>query len=178
MKIFGIIILAALFSAPLAAQPVNQTITDPRLNREVLFGYCDREGLMTGEMGETYNLNYDEYQPEAQVLERLGPLLKKARILVVLGSWCSDSQEQVPRFFKILDQCGYKVSKMKMICVNRDKLAGEIELSQYHIERVPTFIFLKKGKELGRIVEIPVVSLEQDMVNILAGGRQPSEVSK
>jgi hypothetical protein len=38
-----------------------------------------------------------------------------------------------------------------------------------NIERVPTFIFLKNKVEAGRIIETPVTSLEQDMLNILTG---------
>jgi hypothetical protein len=37
------------------------------------------------------------------------------------------------------------------------------------IQRVPTFIIYKNNIETGRIIENPVTSLEQDMVNILGG---------
>ncbi|NNK29609.1 MAG: thioredoxin, partial [Flavobacteriaceae bacterium] len=36
-----------------------------------------------------------------------------------------------------------------------------------NIEYVPTIIFLKDGKEAGRIVELPMNSLEQDMEAII-----------
>ena len=34
---------------------------------------------------------------------------------------------------------------------------------------VPTIIIYKKGKELGRIIESPIESLEEDIFNILIG---------
>jgi hypothetical protein len=37
------------------------------------------------------------------------------------------------------------------------------------IEYVPTFIFSKNGKEINRIVEFPIFSLEKDMLDILQG---------
>lgn len=168
-KMMLIVVAVAGFTMAVTAQKTNRTIVDPRLNREVLFGKCDREGLKTGEMGETFQDFYDAYHPDQEVIGNLTPLLEKTRIFVVLGSWCSDSQEQLPAFLKVLDQCDYPSSRVKMICVNRDKLAGKIDLKGYGIEKVPTFIFFNKGKETGRIVETPVVTLEQDMLDILAG---------
>ena len=43
------------------------------------------------------------------------------------------------------------------------------EYDQLEIQRVPTFIIYKNNIEAGRIIENPVTSLEQDMVNILGG---------
>jgi len=37
------------------------------------------------------------------------------------------------------------------------------------MQRVPTFIIFKNNIEAGRIIENPLTSLEQDMVNILSG---------
>jgi hypothetical protein len=163
------LMLAMVMSVPVAliSQNLNRLITDPRLNREVLIGYCDREGFMTGEMGEPFHVFYDEYIPDEGMIERLRPLLKGIKVLVILGSWCSDSQEQVPRFYKILDHCGFDDKNLTMVCVNRDKLAGEIDIRPYAIEKVPTFIFYRKGKDLGRIIETPQTSMEEDMVGIL-----------
>jgi hypothetical protein len=39
----------------------------------------------------------------------------------------------------------------------------------FDITNVPTFIFYRNGKEINRIVESPVISLEKDMLSILAG---------
>jgi hypothetical protein len=54
--------------------------------------------------------------------------------------------------------------------VDRKKKSPGGTEAQYHIERVPTFIFLKHGEEIGRIVENPQASLEGDMLSILAAG--------
>ena len=41
------------------------------------------------------------------------------------------------------------------------------ELHGYEIEYVPTFIFYREDKEIGRIIETPILSLEEDMLAIL-----------
>jgi len=38
-----------------------------------------------------------------------------------------------------------------------------------NIIRVPTMLFYKNGKEVNRIVESPIESLEEDMAQILSG---------
>ena len=58
---------------------------------------------------------------------------------------------------------GKKLSPRKIMMDTRDRL----EEVGKNIHRVPTFIFLHGNKEIGRIVESPVVSLEKDMIAIL-----------
>jgi hypothetical protein len=54
-----------------------------------------------------------------------------------------------------------------MVAVDREKKGGEFCLADFEINLVPTFIFTQQGNEIGRIIETPVVSLEQDLLNII-----------
>jgi len=58
---------------------------------------------------------------------------------------------------------------MRLIMLDRDKKSGQNIEDGKDIHHVPTFIFLKNGTEIGRIVESPIESLEEDMFNILIG---------
>jgi hypothetical protein len=51
--------------------------------------------------------------------------------------------------------------------VDNAKLSPVGEYDKLDIQRVPTFIIYKNNIEVGRIIENPVTSLEQDMINIL-----------
>ena len=73
----------------------------------------------------------------------------------------------MPRFYKILDFLGYPDSNVTLVCVDRHKQGLAEETKGLNIQRVPTFIFYKNGKEKGRIIERPVKSLEKDMWEIL-----------
>ncbi len=91
-------------------------------------------------------------------------------VLVFLGTWCPDSREHVPKFMKIMDMAGVNRKHIKFIGLDRDKtLKGFTD--KYDIKRVPTFIFFKDGKEIGRIVENPQVSLTQHIAKILSQTR-------
>ena len=85
-----------------------------------------------------------------------------------MGTWCSDSQREVPRFFKILDQLAFNFNNITLIGVNRAKQADNTEVNELNIELVPTIIFFIDGKEIGRIIESPEENLEKDMVKILS----------
>lgn len=148
-------------------QDVNQTITDPKRNIEILIDHITPQVLEKPIFSEFYSEDYKLYIPDASVLQTIKPLTEDVEIVVVLGSWCGDSREQLPRFVKILDMLHINMEKVNMIAVDSYKTARKVDVSGMHIEMVPTFIFYKEGSEIGRIVETPLETLEVDMLNIL-----------
>jgi thiol-disulfide isomerase/thioredoxin len=85
-----------------------------------------------------------------------------------MGTWCPDSRREVPRFMRVLKETGFPADKVTLIGVDNVKFSPIDNYDGLGIERVPTFILYKNNVEAGRIIENPVTSLEQDMVNILA----------
>ncbi len=152
------------------AQTVNDKAWDADLEENILVGLCDRDGLQEGEFGEIFDEEYNDYQLDKEVIDELRKTLhtlNNYQIVVVFGTWCGDSQREVPRFFKVLDEAGIKEDQVKIYAVNRRKEGVTVDLSKYHIEFVPTFIVLVDGKEKGRIVESPEDSLEKDLLSIV-----------
>jgi thiol-disulfide isomerase/thioredoxin len=146
------------------SQELNRKINDPKQDKEILIGYCDRSGLEKGEFGQLFREYYQIYQPDQAVINQLKSKKEGIEILIILGTWCSDSQEQVPKFFKILDKIRFNKNKVQLICVDKDKKAGDVETANYNIQKIPTFIVYKNGREIGRIVETPYASLEKDLL--------------
>jgi thiol-disulfide isomerase/thioredoxin len=142
-------------------------VHDTTVDQKVLIDYCDRTGLESGEFGEYYLLEYEDYQINDSLLNLIRKKIKKFDITIVFGSWCSDSEQQVPHFYKILDQSGYDDDQLKIIAVNRQKKAKEVQIEDLQIELVPTFIIYKNGTEIGRIVETPNETLEEDLWQII-----------
>lgn len=120
------------------------------------------------EMKNRYEIEYPAYEAELKAIDLLTTLLNGKEITIVLGTWCGDSQLQVPRFFKILDQAGVHESSVSIICVDRTKKAEDGSTDNLQIEHVPTFILTENNIEIGRITESPKTSLENDMVIILS----------
>lgn len=90
-------------------------------------------------------------------------------VLVFLGTWCSDSKRDVARFLRIADATGMQSTYYTLYALDRKKKSPDGLEQSYGIERVPTFIFLREKKEIGRIVESPRTTLEGDILQILAG---------
>ena len=88
-----------------------------------------------------------------------------------MGTWCGDSKREVPRFIKILESVDYPMENLKIVAVDkrRDfyKKSPQGEEWGLNIRRVPTFIFYKNGREINRIIETPVTTLEVDIVSIV-----------
>jgi hypothetical protein len=66
----------------------------------------------------------------------------------------------------------FPAGEMDLIIVDRDKKSGHGLQDGKNIHHVPTIIFYKSGIEIGRIIESPIESLEEDIFNILIGAGQ------
>lgn len=121
---------------------------------------------------EWYHAGFAQYEPDMAVMKELiEQKTDDLTITIVMGTWCPDSRREVPRFMKIIDLWGFPVEKIRFIGTDINKVAPLENFSELAIERVPTFIFFINNVETGRIIEVPVTSLEQDTRNILTGKR-------
>lgn len=111
--------------------------------------------------------NFETYEPSSEALAFLKGIDQPLIIEVFYGSWCSDSIREVPRFIKIMDLVKNKNLQITFIGVDRSKKQPAEKTEGKNVEFVPTFIVLREGKEAGRIIESPKVSLEQDLVDML-----------
>jgi len=130
--------------------------------------YSRKDLMSAPEMKEKFETEYPAYQPDLIAAAKLQDLMKGKKTTIVLGTWCSDSQRQVPRFYKVLDQAGVDETDITLIGVDEMKKSPDGEIDDLNIEHVPTFIFSENNKEIGRITELPSDTLENDMVIILS----------
>lgn len=167
-KIFTAILL--LFAMHSTAQSLNKKTQDTTKHKLIMIDQCTRDSLISfPEFKTMYDSQYPSYTPDSTAVSQLKTLAKDVKVTIVLGTWCGDSKLQVPHFFKVMDQVGITDKDVTLICVDGHKKAQNGSIDNLKIERVPTFIFTKKGKELGRIIESPKNTLEQDFLAILSG---------
>jgi len=133
-----------------------------------LLGYFTRRMMTSLPHSEWFQKEYDNYKFDEAVVNKLTEAVKEGlSIKIVMGSWCPDSRREVPRFMKILDYWKFPAENLVYIGVDDSKYSPIGDYDKLDIFRVPTFIFYKNNVEAGRIIEVPVTSLEQDMVDIL-----------
>ncbi len=169
VPVFWGFILLFYFIPPAQAQELNQRIFSKGANQEILIGFGNRHGLEEEPFNRWFDKEYSDYKPDEQTLKKIPEnTLSEVYITIVLGTWCSDSHREVPRFYKIAEILKIPENHLKVIFVDRDKTAPDIDLTPLHIARVPTFIFYRKKNELGRIIESPKISLGKDIKFILS----------
>jgi thiol-disulfide isomerase/thioredoxin len=178
MKKYFVIIIILLFTinscsvSKNAASPVliNQLSKDSRGN-DMLLGKCTRTALLKSPFVDWFKPNYDSYNVDSFTCNFIKPLLTGKSITIFMGTWCGDSRREVPRVIKMLDCCGFPADNLTFIMVgNSDSLykkSPQHEEAGKNIVRVPTIIVGQKGTEVGRIIEFPKTSLENDLLSIL-----------
>jgi len=135
-----------------------------------LLGYFNPRQLKSEPHSAWFYKGYDDYQVNQEAMKSLSEIGKDGlSIKIVMGTWCPDSRREVPRFMKVLDTWSFPADYLTFIGVDNLKVSPIGGYEALEIHRVPTFIIYKNNLEAGRIIENPVTSLEQDMVNILRG---------
>lgn len=165
----NLIIISTLFCTNILAQEYNTVTIDEKTKKPILIGYTTLEAFKDTSFSWWWNSVYNTYEVDSMVTEELKENINDVKIKIVMGTWCADSRSEVPHFYKILDEINFPKEKVTLINVNRDKQGLENEVEGLDINFVPTIIFNRAGNELGRIVEMPYETLEQDMLEIILG---------
>lgn len=151
-------------------QEINHKTIDTQ-GREKLLGVITKEGMTRDTFAHWFDPQYEKYVVDEEALGTIKAKLKKYKILAFMGTWCGDSRREIPRFYKILKNLDYPMDNLTMVAVDNTrenyKKSPTGEERGYKIIKVPTFILLKGGKEVNRIVESPKNSLEKDLHSIL-----------
>ncbi len=146
---------------------INRVVPDSIDDGMMLLGNINRDGFKNELFSEWYNENHNEHILDTTTIEALGPKLKKVTIKVFMGTWCSDSQREVPALYKILDAAKFEYSNLSIVAVSHDKDTPDHLEKGMDIQYVPTIIIYKEDKEIGRFVEFAQENLEKDMLAII-----------
>jgi tetratricopeptide (TPR) repeat protein len=137
----------------------------------MLLGVHAKADLQQSPYKEWFDKNYNDYSVDTAAIALMQPLIKHKQFEIFMGTWCGDSKREVPRMYKILENAGIQPLQIKLIMV--DDHAGAYKQSPGHeekgkqIHRVPDLLVYDGKKEMNRIIESPVVSIEKDLLAIL-----------
>lgn len=163
-----------LFAAAITSSCETQKIV---VNREVesakdgkmLLGTQTKDQFLKEPFSTWYGTEHDNYAIDGETVAQLKKeKLASYQITAVIGTWCEDSHREFPRFMKILEAAGYPEHKLQIIAVNRKKESPSGEEGTMNIQKVPTIIVKRYGKEIGRIIEAPKSGwIEKDLLEII-----------
>ena len=137
--------------------------------QDVLVGGITKNDLLQPPYAAWFQQGFEEYTPSAEAMEAIKNNISEYEIKVYMGTWCPDSRREVPKLFKILELADYDLDKLTMTGLDYSKTAPGNPQADYDIKRVPTFIFLKDGKEVNRFVEYPRETIVKDIAAIVSG---------
>lgn len=163
------LVLAAILATFLAVPALAHDEDPPKL-----LGRCTAEQLDREPYSQWARKGYDDYAPNPAVLEALHKVdTSGTTFLVFFGTWCGDSRREVPRLLKLFGAMGVPDANVELVALDRTdealKQSPTHEERGREIYRVPTVIVQRGGKEIARLVEHPVLSLERDLLSILEG---------
>ena len=116
---------------------------------------------------EVFKRNYDAYEVTAVIDELPADL----EVKILFGTWCHDSEREVPRMLKLLAASGVKEENISLISLDIRKEEPEGRAKALEVRFTPTFVFFSEGAELGRIIERPVVDLTHDLTALVKASK-------
>lgn len=124
-----------------------------RPNEKSLKGIISREVLLDDTSFHWYAINQKGYTPHADAVAGLKKNADSIQLLVFMGTWCEDSQIIIPKFYSLLEAAAFSPDRVTLVGVDRQKKALGHLAEAMNITNVPTLIVMKKGKEMGRVIE-------------------------
>ena len=115
------------------------------------------------ERHEVFYKNYEDFETPVMI----DGLPEDLEVQILFGTWCHDSEREVPRVLKLLGSWGVEAQDISLIALDVRKEEPEGRARALGVRYTPTFIFFSGGSELGRIIERPKMSLQDDIERML-----------
>lgn len=140
------------------------------LQKDMLLGEFQKEELQQKPFASWFEPTYKNFTPNSEAMEIIKKNIGDYDIKLFMGTWCGDSKRETPKFLRILDEADYDYDNIDMYAVDHSKTTPAKAEEELNIQRVPTIIFYKNGKEVNRFVEYSQgESIEDDIAKILSG---------
>ena len=134
---------------------------------KMLVGTTTRSALLNDVAFSWFRKGYDGYKPTHSSIQAIAKQVPSLHIEVFGGTWCSDTRELLPKFYRTIDEAHIADAQISLHLVGRNKVAKDGSTTRFGISNVPIFIVLKEGKEIGRVVESTHRSIEADIADML-----------
>ena len=165
-----ILFAIAVFSASfLFAQSSVEVSRDPN-GSKILKGFMTKKELVSDTAFSWFVQGQKSFTPNADVVKQYAAAKDSVSFIVFGGTWCEDTKHLLPNFMATADAAGVPANHLTLIGVDRDKKTLFNLEEAFNVTLVPTIIVMKKGKEIGRVVEYGRIGApEKEVGQIIAG---------
>lgn len=168
-NILSLVLVFLAFNCKSPESTAQGTNLEETEQSDILTGKITKEDLMQPPHVVWFDPMYRSYKPDPEQLEIIKKNINDYKIRAVMGTWCVDSKREIPKFFKLLELSHFDMKNLDLEGVTRAKELPGDEHTALDVHRVPTIIFYKDGKEVGRFVEYPQEEFENDIAKIVSG---------
>lgn len=162
-----LLICALLISAQMTAQKGYTSFRDKDTHELIYQGRLTFNDIVQEPEFKWLQERSAGYRPAKEPMEVLKTALGEYTMVVVMGTWCSDTKDMLPKLYKVLKDAQYPLGQLTMFGLDHAKKGRNNEEETYAIETIPTIILQRDGKEIGRIAETVKKSVEADLVEII-----------
>ena len=148
-----LILVLLIISIGILSHAQSDYVISSDSGHKMLKGVVRREVLENDTAFGWFHQNQAGYTPNTETVAILRAKGAPAQFLVLGGTWCEDTQNLLPRYYLLLDAAGIGGDQIKFVAVDKQKHALDHLPEDMHLKNTPTFIVLKGGKEVGRVVE-------------------------
>jgi hypothetical protein len=120
---------------------------------KILKGLISRDMLENDTAFKWFHQNQVGYTPDAETVSVLKAKRPEVQFIVFGGTWCEDTQNLLPKFYALLDAAPIPDDQVQVIGVDHQKKSIDHLPEDMHLTNTPTFIVMKAGKEVGRVIE-------------------------
>lgn len=152
----------------LLSMMIHQSFAGDKIDKNgsvVLLGKVSKKQLSNEQKFNWFLSGIKAYTPKKPVIDSLKSYTDFS-IVIVLGTWCSDTKEQLPKMIKVLEAINMSEKNLQLIAVGREKKVKK-KYARFQAESVPTFFVIRSNDIIGKIIEAPAKSMEEDLLAML-----------
>ena len=143
--------ITCVFTLSATAQTLYTSTRDGETN--ILNGIVTKYILQNDTSFKWYATNQKGYTPDSAAVTAMGANKNDIRYVVFGGTWCGDTKNVLPKFFKLQEASGVPDNNISFFAMDRSKKTIGNVGDAFKITNVPTIVVMKDGKEIGRVVE-------------------------
>jgi thiol-disulfide isomerase/thioredoxin len=148
-----ILLALSLLASMAAFAQAPEESRDAKTGSKVLKGFIPKETLASDTAFAWYASGIKNFTPNAASMAAIAANKNDLYILVFGGTWCEDTQQILPKMYATFQAAGLPEDHVTLLGVDREKKTIQHLSEIFGVTSVPTFIVLKNGKEVGRIIE-------------------------
>lgn len=161
-------VMVAVFTS-LQAQTHSYEIV-PDSKAKILKGFLQRSDIEQDTSFKWFKTNYSLGSADANAVAAFKNHASEFRVIIFAGTWCEDSENLLPQFYRLADKSGFSAENILLIGVDRAKTAPNNLENFFNVTMSPTFIIMKDGKEVGRVEEYGKYGqVDKELGEIVAG---------